>query len=49
MHFIEELFGISPDGGSGILELCLFIAPIIMIGLVIWWRHKSRKGVAGPA
>jgi hypothetical protein len=49
MHFIEDLFGIAPDGGSGVLELCLFVAPIIMTGLVVWWRHESRKIVAGTA
>jgi hypothetical protein len=26
MHFIEKIFGVSPDGGSGLLELALFVA-----------------------
>ena len=28
MHFIEELFGFSPDGGNGLTELLLFVLPV---------------------
>jgi hypothetical protein len=28
MDFIEQIFGVSPDGGSGTLELLLFLIPI---------------------
>jgi hypothetical protein len=31
MDFIERLFGIAPDGGSGILEFFLCAIPIIGI------------------
>ena len=27
MHFIEQIFGLSPDGGSGLTELLLFLFP----------------------
>jgi hypothetical protein len=28
MDFIEKLFGIAPDGGSGAFELLLFVIPV---------------------
>jgi hypothetical protein len=28
MNFIEQLFGISPDAGSGLLEACLIAVPL---------------------
>jgi hypothetical protein len=43
MHFIEQLFGISPDGGSGLLEFFLIFAPV---GIAIVWvilRHVSTS------
>lgn len=46
MDFIERIFGISPDGGSGSFEfllLALPIASIVCIGLYGWQRHRSRK------
>jgi len=41
MDFIEKIFGISPDGGSGSLELLLFLVPIVAIYLL--YRARSRK------
>jgi hypothetical protein len=40
MDFIEKIFGISPDGGSGVFEVMLFALPII--GLVVLWRARKR-------
>lgn len=28
MDFIEQIFGVSPDGGSGTLEFLLFLIPL---------------------
>jgi hypothetical protein len=42
MHFIEELFGISPDGGNGLLELSLLFAPVLALGIYYWIRKRSR-------
>lgn len=40
MNFIEQVFGLAPDGGSGLLELMLVLAPIVgMIALYIA-RHR---------
>jgi hypothetical protein len=41
MDFIERIFGISPDGGSGSLEFLLLLIPIAVIYLA--YRLKSRK------
>ena len=39
MDFIERLFGISPDGGSGSLEFLLFAIPICGI---VYFAVKRR-------
>ena len=41
MHFIERLFGISPDGGSGSLEFLLFIVPLC--ALLYWGAIRAAK------
>jgi hypothetical protein len=43
MNFIEALFGVSPDGGSGVLEFVLFLMPIIaatLVGSIRIWRAR---------
>ena len=35
MYFIERIFGISPDGGSGAFEALLFLVPVVIIALLI--------------
>lgn len=39
MDFIEQWFGISPDGGDGSLEL-LWLAAIIVAILAALFRHR---------
>ncbi|MEP7173405.1 MAG: hypothetical protein ABI705_07950 [Aestuariivirga sp.] len=41
MDFIEQLFGISPDGGSGALEFALFAIPVA--ALVVWAILRKRR------
>jgi hypothetical protein len=41
MDFIERIFGISPDGGSGSFELMLIVVPILCLVLLYWYRSKS--------
>jgi hypothetical protein len=42
MDFIERIFGVSPDGGSGSLEFLLFAVPVC--GLIyLSVRRRSRK------
>ena len=41
MNFIEKLFGVSPDGGSGLFELILFLIPVAGIMAIRAWRKRS--------
>ena len=44
MDFIEQIFGFSPDGGSGSLEFLLFSIPIAGIcWLAVRRRRRNRK------
>jgi hypothetical protein len=47
MDFIEKLFGLSPDGGNGTLELTLFVIPFLLLGLGVWWTQTSKKRDTG--
>ena len=42
MNFIEQLLGVSPDGGSGSLEFILFAIPICGI-FYLAARLQMRK------
>jgi hypothetical protein len=44
MDFIERIFGVAPDGGSGLLEVLWFLVPIAAITVAIQWlrRHPRR-------
>lgn len=39
MDFIEQWFGISPDGGDGSLEL-LWLAAIVVVVLAVVFRRR---------
>lgn len=43
MDFIERIFGVSPDGGSGLLELLWFLVPIAAIAAAIQWRKRHPR------
>jgi hypothetical protein len=42
MDFIEQLFGIAPDGGSGSLELLLFVIPLAGVGILLLRRALKK-------
>lgn len=42
MDFIERIFGLSPDGGSGSLEAMLVTLPLVIVGLAVIFRSNSR-------
>jgi len=42
MEFIESLFGISPDGGSGALET-LYLVPLIALAVFLAVRAVRRR------
>ncbi len=42
MDFIEKLFGISPDGGSGSFEMMLLFIPAAAVISYIIYKRKKR-------
>ncbi len=45
MDWIEELFGISPDAGSGTLEALMASAVVVVIlGVIFGLRGRSAHG-----
>lgn len=43
MDFIERIFGLAPDGGSGSLEFLLFLVPIAGIAWLASRRRRSAR------
>jgi MYXO-CTERM domain-containing protein len=41
MNFIERLFGFSPDGGTSLTEVCLFLLPVLA-GLLFLYRRRRQ-------
>ncbi len=42
MHFIEQLFGVTPDGGNGLLEVVLITLPLVMFVLIVSEVREKR-------
>jgi MYXO-CTERM domain-containing protein len=42
MDFIEKIFGISPDGGSGSFEVALLLAPVLLVAALVIARRRNR-------
>ena len=42
MGFVEQYFGVSPDGGSGLTELMLFVT-ILIIGVSVAGAIALRR------
>jgi hypothetical protein len=43
MDWIEQLLGVSPDGGSGALEFVYLAVVAFAIGVVVRWRVLRRR------
>jgi len=43
MGFIERLFNISPDGGSGATELLFWLVGLIVSAGLTVWQIRSRQ------
>jgi LPXTG-motif cell wall-anchored protein len=44
VDWIEQVFGIDPDFGSGSLEMLIAGAVVLtVVGLVFWRRRASRR------
>ena len=42
MDFIETIFGVSPDGGNGMLEVLYLIAAVTFVALIVT-RHRIGR------
>ena len=42
MDFIEKIFGVTPDGGSGTLEAALIVAVVVVATLAFKVRNRTR-------
>jgi hypothetical protein len=38
MDWIEQLFGLSPDGGDGTAEAVIVLCACVAVAALIWWR-----------
>jgi hypothetical protein len=43
MDWIEQLLGVSPDGGSGALELVYYAVFAFAIVVLVRWRVMRRR------
>jgi hypothetical protein len=43
MDWIEEVFHIDPDGGSGLFELAIVVVVAIVIAMVAAGAHRYRS------
>ena len=44
MTFVEQLFGLSPDGGSGSFEVAIVVLVSMAFALRALGRRVSRRG-----
>lgn len=42
MDFIERIFGVNPDGGSGSFEFLLFALPVAILASIYVYRRNRR-------
>ena len=42
MDFIERIFGVSPDGGSGAFEVFLIALPLVLLAAILYCRKANR-------
>jgi hypothetical protein len=43
MDFIEQIFGISPDGGDGSTELMYIVAFVAVVAAIVLRRVAKRR------
>lgn len=50
MDFIERIFGLSPDRGSGVTEIAVVLAAAGSLSLIVglWRRRRARTASVSP-
>jgi hypothetical protein len=48
MHFIEEIFNTAPDGGSGLLELAIVVAFLVLPFAALALRRTLAQTLKWP-
>ena len=43
MHFIEQWFGVSPDGGTGAFEAAMIMVVIAAVGVAVLRVAQKRR------
>jgi hypothetical protein len=43
MNYIERIFGISPDAGSGLTEVAITVALLAVVGLAFGLRTYLKR------
>ena len=44
MDFIERIFGIAPDNGSGWFEVLLFLTPVVLFAVYQLGKRTLGRG-----
>ena len=42
MDFVEKLFGVSPDGGNGLFEVLILLAPLVVVIVAVVILRRPR-------
>lgn len=45
MNFVERIFAIAPDGGSGVLEVSILLAVGVLVSMRLLWG-RAAQGLA---
>jgi hypothetical protein len=48
MDFIEKIIGVTPDAGSGTLEVALVLAAVVVAALAVMVRNRTKRRAARP-
>jgi len=49
MDFIERIFGLSPDHGSGVSEIAVLLALAASLSLAVGlWRRRRARAATSP-
>ena len=45
MDWIEQWFGLNPDGGDGTIEAAIVVAVVVIVVAVAMWLHPAGRRV----